>query len=645
MPTIANSARIMQETLLAALTPPPSIDLIAWAEANISFDDGPFPGPYSRQLFPFFDEVLRALGPEDPARFITVSASAQVGKTALATIFALAQMTTGQGSFLVVHPTQDNAVRWSKMKLAPMMRSSAVVRAQFPARINDSTASVLYKERRDGLSRLLITGANSPAALSQVTITSQVQDDVAKYETNAMGDPEAMADARSRAMPDAKIFKISTPLIEPGCRITRNFRDGSQELPFVGCPHCQTMQVLEWDNMLANLGDPDDAHFVCDSCGAAIEERHRPQMLESFEWRAQNPAAAREHRSFWIWSAYSYLQSWPQIAREWLKAKGDPASEKTFINDVVGKAYETRGDGRPWEELRDRAARSHYARGTVPKGALVLTLGIDVQGSQGGRVEWQLLGHGEGYKRYVIDVGTIGGNIAEPDTQRNLDLLLQRKWPNHVGRLVPISMAAIDANYLTDTVISYAARHSPAKLICVRGVHGDSAPRIALVRRERDEKRGTLLKYGKRFFNIGVNTFKVFLFKDLAKDDATAPGYIAFPTGLPDSYFQELVSERRVAVKRMGMTVFRWKKPRSRRMRASILLCTAARPRSNTASTGSAISAGKSCGPNWKRRCRKTTASRGCCGRSDQTNHPDWRGERWPACGSLIFRSPTTARP
>jgi hypothetical protein len=60
-----------------------------------------------------------------------------------------------------------------------------------------------------------------------------------------------------------------------------------------------------------------------------IEEHHRSQMLAGFEWRAMNGMARREHRSFWIWSAYSsYLQSWSRIAQEWLKARGDPASEQ-----------------------------------------------------------------------------------------------------------------------------------------------------------------------------------------------------------------------------------------------------------------------------------------------------------------------------
>ena len=486
--------------------------------------------------------------------------SAQVGKTALATIFALASITASRGSFLFCHPTQDNALRWSKMKLAPMMKSTAIVREQFPQRANDSLASILYKERKDGLSRLLITGANSPASLSQVTIDRSVQDDLAKWEINNVGDPELMADSRSRAIADAKIFKISTPLVTPGCRITSNFLAGSQEQPFVPCPHCGTMQILEWENFLAALdpADPDSACFTCVDCGSVIEEHDRPQMLAGFEWRAANPAAAREHRSFWVWSAYSYLQSWPQIAREWLKARGDPAGEKTFYNDALGKAYETRGDGRPWEELRDRALKSHYARGEVPKGCLLLFLGCDCQLD---RIEWVLLGVGERYRRFVIDIGTIGKHISEPDAQRHLDKLLDRQWPNCVSRQLSISLTAIDANYATDDVLQFARRYSSSRLIAVRGVSGDAAPRISRIARERNEKLGTPLKYSKRFFNIGVNVFKLALYKDLAKDDATLPGYISFPRDLPDRFYQELVSETRVAHKRMGQIVWKWEKP------------------------------------------------------------------------------------
>jgi phage terminase large subunit GpA-like protein len=557
---VANPHRLALDTVAAALEPPAAVDYVQWAREHVVFGDGPFPGPFTPELFPFFTEILKALSPDDPCRQITLIGSAQVGKTALGTIFTLGALTMLRGSFLYVHPTTDNALRWSKMKLMPSMKAIGIVRDQFPQKSTDTLSAILYKERIDGLSRLLITGANSPASLSQVTIENQVQDDLSKYEINAMGDPELMADSRSRAISDAKIFKISTPLVQPGCRITRNFHDGSQELPYVPCPHCSTMQVLEWENMLAQLdpNNPDAACFTCGACGCLVEEHHRPGMLAGFEWRAQNPAAAKDHRSFWIWSAYSYLQSWPQIAREWLRAKGDPAGEKTFYNDTPGKAYETRGDGRPWEELRDRALKSHYARGEVPKGCFLLFLGIDAQLD---RCEWVLVGFGERYRRFIVDIGTIGKHISEPDAQRHLDQLLERTWKNTAGRQIGITLAALDANFATDDALAYARRHPTSKLIAVRGIASDAAPRISRVQRERDEKHGTVLKKSRRFFNIGVNVFKLALYKDLTKDDPELPGFISFPRDLPDRFYQELVAETRVAHKRMGQIVWRWEKP------------------------------------------------------------------------------------
>jgi phage terminase large subunit GpA-like protein len=225
------------------------------------------------------------------------------------------------------------------------------------------------------------------------------------------------------------------------------------------------MQILEWENMLAGLdpAHPEDAHFTCIECGCVIEERHRPQMLAGFEWWAHNAGAERNHRS--------------------------------LLTAMRGEV------GRPWEELKARAAKTPYQRGQVPQGALVLTLGIDCQFD---RIEWVLLGHGRQYRRYVVDYGVIGKHIAEPDCQRNLDLLLDRKWPNHRGRPMSISLAAIDANYSTDDVLAYARRYAPSKLIAVRGAIGDGAPRIARVRRERTEKKGTMLMKSGRFFNIGV---------------------------------------------------------------------------------------------------------------------------------------------
>jgi phage terminase large subunit GpA-like protein len=554
---LAGAERLAHEVLAAALRPPPPVDYLAFAERHIVIDEGAFPGPYNRALFPYFDEILRALSPTDACRYVTLVGSSQIGKTTVANIFTCGALVMDKGSFLYAHPTDDNARRWSKMKLSPLMRSTAIMRENFPQRTRDIADSVTYKERKDGLATLLITGANSPASLSQVTIRAQVQDDLSKWEVNAAGDPEMQADSRSRAIEFAKIFKVSTPLVIPGCRITKDFEAGSREHPYVPCPHCAHMQILEWENMLTALdpAKPEDAHFTCIACGAVIEERHRPQMLAGFEWRAHNPAAKREHRSFWIWSAYSFLQSWSRIAQEYLKVRGDPAGEKVFLNDTVGKAYRSHGEARPWEDLRDRAAVSHYARGTVPAGALLLMLGMDCQQD---RVEWQLVGFGREYRRFVIDYGIVDRHISDPDCQRNLDLLLARRWLKKGVGAFGIDRAAIDGNAWTEDVWSFVRRHPISKLIMVRGRGDDGAPRIALVKRERNEKTGRVLRYQSRFYHLGVSGLKMALYRDLAKDDPLSPGFVEFPSGLEDEYFQELTAERREPVKRHGFTVFRW---------------------------------------------------------------------------------------
>lgn len=549
------------EATAKAWEPPPPVDYLAWAKKNVVFTEreSPFPGPFNVALFPHVPEILRALSPEDPCRVVTLMGSAQIGKTALANIFIGGSMALDPCDLLVVHPTDDNAGRWSKLKLSPMIRGTAALRALFPEKSRDGSNSVLMKEHRDGLGAILISGANSPSSLSQVTMRRQVQDDLAKWEMNAAGDPEAQADSRSRAHEFAKILKASTPLVIPGCRITKSFEAGSQEHPYVPCPHCKEMQVLDWENMLSNLDPehPEKACFNCVACGVEIHEHHRPAMLARLEFRAHNPAALRSHRSFWIWSAYSVLQSFERIAREWLKAKGDSAAEQTFLNDTAGKAYKAQGEAPPWEKLRDRASQSDYTRGRIPAGALVITLGIDCQAD---RVEWQLVGFGREFRRFVIEYGVIPGHISDKTCQERLDGLLKQTWPNVARRPIGIDMAAIDGNAWTEDVWGWARRHPKSRLIMVRGRGEDSAPRLARVKKERNDRTGKLLKYASRFYNFGASVMKMALYRDLAKEDTLSSGFVSFPNGLEDEYFRQLTAERRQPQKRHGFTVYRWVK-------------------------------------------------------------------------------------
>lgn len=548
-------------TIAEVLQPPPPVDYVTWAESNIVFSkrEGPFEGPYNRDLFGFFDEVLRALSPDDPCRVVTVKGSAQIGKTVVANVFTGGSMDMDPGDFLYVHPTEDNASRWSKLKLVPFIRSTAALTAIFPQRSRDGADSILFKERRDGRGALLISGANSPASLSQVSMPRQVQDDLAKWEMNAGGDPETQADSRSRAYEFAKLLKTSTPLVEPGCRITRSYEAGSQERYYVPCPDpdCGEMQTLEWENMLADLDEdhPEDAHFTCVACGQRIDQYQLPEMRRRGEWRADNPGAKRMHRSFYIWSAYSPLQSWERIAREWLGAKGDPKSEQTFLNDTVGRAYKATGVAPPWEQLRDRGDQSERRAGLVPAGAVVLTAGVDCQAD---RIEWQVRGWGRERRKAVIAYGVIPHHISSDEGRAALDALLAQGFHNAYGRPVTIDLLAIDGNAWTEDVWGWAKRHPSSRVIMVRGVPSEAAALLVRVKKEVN-RAGKRLPYSKRFYNFATSVLKWGAYRDLEKTDPLERGYIDLPRGLPDSYYQQLTSETRREVRaRNGARVWQW---------------------------------------------------------------------------------------
>jgi phage terminase large subunit GpA-like protein len=320
------------------------------------------------------------------------------------------------------------------------------------------------------------------------------------------------------------------------------------------------MQVLEWESLQASIeADPERPHFVCASGnGCVIEERDLRWMKARLEWRAENPKAKPYHRSFWLWSAYSILQSWTLIAREWLSAKGDPGKEKTFFNDTLGLAYRTDGEAPAWEHLRDRAAQSAYSRGNAPAGALLLTLGVDCQID---RVEWQVVGWGREYRRWVIEYGVFPGHISDPKCQTLLDGLLAQTWTNAVRNQVGLDGAAIDGNAWTEEVWDWVRKHPASQIMMVRGVDSDTAPLIARVKKERHRRTGQLLKYSRRFYNFGASVLKMALYRNLAKLDPLERGYVGLPRGLEDEYFRQLTAERRVALKRKdGFTVFKWHK-------------------------------------------------------------------------------------
>lgn len=576
---LAPAAAVVARAAARAMSPPPPPDITAWCEANVIFDDrSPLPGPFSAARFPFLREIHEVLNPEHPAREVTLRGSAQWGKTVsvIQPTLAVWHLTMPLDS-LVVHPTMSAASEWVNNKWMPMRRSVPALRALFGDGRGENRDTLSNQEtlRRDG--SLKVASAGSPADLTGTTRRLVILDDLSKFESGPMGDPEALAVSRASGFEDAKILRVSTPLLAGTCRITAAFLRSDQRHYHVPCPHCGAFAPLTWENFRARL-DPERlhaAHFGCESCGGTIEHGHKTAIVAAGRWVAHNPRG--DHPGFHLWRAYAPQRDWASIAVEYARVAGwtglsltqateealrrqaAAETEQTFWNDVLGLPYEQASRGPDWEALRNRAELADpgavLQRGIVPARGVLLTAGVDCQGD---RTEVQIVAFGAEFRRWVVDYVVIPHHVSTEAARSQLTALLKATWRTERGRRLPLDALAIDGGAYTDDVWDWARLHPVQRVMVVRGASSASARELERMRFDRraDRDHGRKRRQG---WLVGVSALKSSLYRWLETDDPAARGAVAFCAGLGDEYYRQLTSEVRVLKRAAsGATVSVW---------------------------------------------------------------------------------------
>ena len=574
------AARVVAEAAAAAMAPPPPPDITRWCEENIVFDErSPMPGPFRISAFPFLREIHECLSPEHPSREVTIRGSAQWGKT-----ISVLQPTLGAWheytplDSLVVHPTMSAATEWVNNKWLPMRRQAQALRAVFgDGRGGDNRDATFNQETLNRNGSLKVASSGSPADLTGTTRRLVIMDDLSKYEMTDMGDPEALATSRAAAFEDAKIVRISTPLIEGTCRITKAFLRSDQRFFHVPCPHCGNMAPLTWENFKARI-DPERlhaAHFTCTACGGVIEHHHKVAMVAAGKWVAQNPAG--DHPGFHLWRAYVPQRDWASIAVEYAQVMGwtrltltqatesalrgevEAETEQTFFNDVLGLPYQQASKGPDWTALRDRVENAkpeeQMGRGDLPPKGMILTAGVDCQQD---RIEVHLVAFGAGFQRYAFDYKLIEHSIADEAGREALDAILKTTWRTTLGRRIALDMLAIDGGAYTNAVWDWAKRHPWSRVIIVKGSSTQNGPAMLPMKFER-RADGQAKRAQKRAFLLNVSQLKADFYGYLAKDDPVGRGYCGFATGFGDEYFRQISSEVRVLKRsRTGVVTSQW---------------------------------------------------------------------------------------
>ena len=565
MSDYASVSAIVSEAM-AAWKPPPRLTLSQWADEHyyLSAESSAEPGrwktlPYQRGIMDAFT---------DPAvTQVSVMKSARIGWTKIVNALAGYCIHQTPCPILVVQPTVEDAKGYSKEEIAPMLRdcpalAEIVFEEAEESGPRDSGNTILHKKFPGGV--LSLVGANSGTGFRRVSRRVVLFDEVDGYPPSAGsdGDQIKLGIKRTEYYWDRKIGAGSTPLVAGASRIERLFEQGDQRRYFVPCPQCGHMAPMVFSgdgghSMSWPEGKPKEAFFTCQANGCVIEHRQKREMVERGEWRSAKPFTG--HVSFHIWAAYSYSPNatWGQLAEEFLEAKGNPETLKTFVNTVLGETWKERGEAPDWERLYNR--RERYQLGTVPAGVLLLTAGVDVQKD---RVVYEVVGWGAGKESWSVDAGVIPMDTSNDSEWAKVDELLGRTYPTDAGGELPIHCLAVDSGFQTNTVYNWARRHPMSRVIAVKGVTtakvliGSPSPVDVT-------ERGKRLARGYRVWAVGADVAKSELYGWLRlpapkAGEAFPPGWCHFPE-YGEDFFKQLTAEHLVShVDGRGFTRYEW---------------------------------------------------------------------------------------
>jgi len=508
------------------------------------------------------------LAARDPkVHTVTVMCSTQLLKTELINNLVGYFVHLDPCPILVMQPTEKLAKAWSQDRLEKMVRDTPVLAEQFSTKKSrDASNTIFHKEFPGGA--ITMVGANTPSDLAMRPIRVLLCDEVDKYPASAgkEGDPIKLVSERTTTFWNSLKVHVCSPTIEGRSRIASEYEQSDQRVYEVPCPHCKVLQEPTWKQVKWENEDPETAAIYCQECGEAWSEPDRLRAIQKGKWRATAPF--KGHAGFRVGKLCSPWEPVSKIAEKFLAARKDPEKLKVFVNTQLAETWKEKGDAPEWERIYER--REPYKVGTVPKGVVFLTAGVDVQEN---RIEAEVVGWGRDKQSWSIQHFVFEGSTASDgegmagEVWKKLDSLMNDSWEGEEGHSFSIQVMAIDSGFRTQTVYNWARRYPINRVIAIKG--SDRLPILMNSGASVDVKKGRqITRRAFKVFTVGVGILKTELYGWLrlprpVGGETYPPGYCHFPE-YDAEYFRQLTAETLVKKVINGHGVFHWEKSRER---------------------------------------------------------------------------------
>lgn len=574
MPMNSNTLKCFQK-ICEGFKPPENLTVSEWADKyrRLSPESSAEAGPWRTKRTPYLKEPMDAM--TDPKiRNIVIVAASQVGKSEAEMNFIGYIIDQDPGSTMYIHPTIEDAKKFSKLRISPMIRDCRTIKRKVhDVRTRDGGNTVLQKSFPGGM--LTLAGSNSASALASTPARYIIGDERDRWASSAgrEGDPWELAKARQTTFYNAKSIEVSTPTIKGSSAIEASYAKGTQERWCHQCPDCGEYSEIVFSdirftphmeivNKKKQWSVEEPPTWVCPKCGTVHSEDE--MRRQPTKWVAENTAAYEKGvRSFWLNAFSSPWTSWERICVRFLEAKDDPEQLKVVYNTLLGQLWEDRGDLEDEDSMMARreeyGVRDDGSEIELPEGVLVVTIGVDTQDN---RFEYEVVGWGHFEESWGIEKGIIMGRPDSPDMWQRLDDLMSHVWKFKNGRGLRASIMLIDSGgHFTYEVYQNTKIRMNHRVFSCKGKGGEGYPYVSppnkVASTPRSKVKDTWL------YTLGVDAGKTAIYSNL-KVQEPGPKYCHFPkearAGYDMNFFSGLLSEHLTLTHKNGVDKWEWVK-------------------------------------------------------------------------------------
>lgn len=560
---IANS---ISDIFSTRFTPPPELNLVEWADTYRYLpDNSAEKGKWRTSRVEVCRQPMLSVS-DDSVSEVTIMSCIQLMKTELMINAALYYMHQEPTPIMYIAPKKEVAEAWSKERLTLSINSTPVLKDIFADNRRGDGNTILQKQFPGG--QISIVSARNPDDLAMRACRLMLFDECDKYPINTgagkegsggEGDPIAVAWGRATTFGERKKKIVAcSPTVRGQSRIEQEYLSSNQSVYYQPCPHCGHAKELAWSDIVIPVNTqtgeyiPDKAHIICSECKAPWNEGDRMLSISRGHWHVKKPEITYHH-GYKVSSLASPFTKVKMLAREFVKAFGNPQLMKVFMNTRMAITWQEDGEQPDWEALYDR--RETYKTCVIPPKASMVTMGVDVQKDG---IWYETVAWGRNNESWSIDMGFREGDIEDTEFRNELKELFNTGYNHTIGIDIQAEKVCVDSGYKTQAVYSLVRECGTERIRAVKGEKEANMTQMVAtpvyVDVTWDGERATR---GLKLWKVGSSMIKTEFYAFLGlkkpsvekiKEGADYPrGYCHFPEW-DEGYFKQITAEIKINV-------------------------------------------------------------------------------------------------